>query len=71
MEESLKEITQDAERIVSKISGAASDLFAMGAEAERIVIFASLRNLIDEKRRENDANAENILGWAYERLGKD
>jgi hypothetical protein len=36
--------------------------------SERIKIFTKLRNLIHEKQFENDQVAEDILGWAYEKL---
>jgi hypothetical protein len=36
--------------------------------SERVKIFSKLRNLIYEKQYENDQVAENILGWAYEKL---
>jgi hypothetical protein len=35
---------------------------------ERVEIFNSLRNLIQEKQSEDDSIAEYVLGWAYERL---
>ena len=60
----------EAERTIERISGASSDLFVMGAEAERIKIFAKFRELIDQKTKENDQTAENILGWAYEKLAE-
>ena len=36
--------------------------------SERIKIFSKLRNLIYEKQYENDNDAANLLGWAYEKL---
>jgi len=36
--------------------------------SERVRIFSKLRNLIYEKQYDNDQVAENILGWAYEKL---
>ena len=36
--------------------------------SERIKIFSKLRNLIYEKQYENDYVAEEVLGWAYEKL---
>lgn len=36
--------------------------------SERIKIFSKLRNLIYEKQYDNDEVAENVLGWAYEKL---
>jgi hypothetical protein len=38
--------------------------------AERVKIFSKLRNLIYEKQYENDHIAEDILGWAYEKLAE-
>lgn len=36
--------------------------------SERVKIFSKLRNLIYEKQYDNDEVAENVLGWAYEKL---
>jgi hypothetical protein len=36
--------------------------------SERVKMFSKLRNLIYEKQYENDQVAEDVLGWAYERL---
>jgi hypothetical protein len=36
--------------------------------SERVRIFSKLRNLIYEKQYDNDEVAENVLGWAYEKL---
>lgn len=38
--------------------------------SERVKIFSRLRNLIYEKQYENDRIAEEILGWAYEKLAE-
>lgn len=38
--------------------------------SERVKIFSKLRNLIYEKQYENDQIAEDILGWAYEKLAE-
>jgi hypothetical protein len=38
--------------------------------SERVKIFSKLRNLIYEKQYENDHVAEDILGWAYEKLAE-
>jgi hypothetical protein len=38
--------------------------------SERIKIFSKLRNLIYEKQYENDIVAEDVLGWAYEKLSE-
>lgn len=69
--ESLDDIRKDAERTLSYISGAASDLYALGAHAERVEIFARLRLLIQEKDLGGDSIAAAVLGWAYERLADD
>lgn len=37
---------------------------------ERIRMFSKIRNLIYEKQYENDQIAEDVLGWAYERLSE-
>lgn len=68
MMDTAKEMRQDAEKLIEKISGASSDLFVMGANTERIRIFEKLRALIQEKDTINDQYAADILGWAYERL---
>ena len=38
--------------------------------SERVKIFSKLRNLIYEKQYENDHVAQDILGWAYEKLAE-
>ncbi len=69
--ESMDEIRQEAERTLTFISGAASDLYVMGARSERLELFSRLRLLIQEKDLENDQIAAAVLGWAYERLADD
>lgn len=38
--------------------------------SERVRIFSKLRNLIYEKQFNDDQIAEDILGWAYEKLAE-
>jgi hypothetical protein len=38
--------------------------------SERVKLFSKLRNLIYEKQYENDQIAQDILGWAYEKLAE-
>jgi hypothetical protein len=69
--ESKEEIRQVAEIVLTKISGSASDLYFLGAQAERIAIFERLRLLIQEKDLSDDQIAAAVLGWAYERLADE
>jgi hypothetical protein len=56
------------------ISKYTADLDTMTVEvirmSERVKLFSKLRNLIYEKQYENDQVAQDILGWAYERLAE-
>jgi hypothetical protein len=70
MEDHLRQLRIDADKIIEKISGASSDLFAMGAEAERFIIFEKFRRLIAEKDLVNDQQAADVLGWAYEKISQ-
>lgn len=69
--ESRGEIRQTAEIILTKIAGSASDLYVLGAQSERILIFEKLRLLIQEKDLAGDQIAAAVLGWAYERLADE
>jgi hypothetical protein len=54
------------------ISSSTLDIDPMTIEiirmSERVKIFSKLRNLIYEKQYENDSDAADLLGWAYEKL---
>jgi hypothetical protein len=56
------------------ISKYTADLDTMTIEvirmSERIKMFSKLRNLIYEKQSKGDQIAEDILGWAYEKLAE-
>lgn len=47
------------------------ELIFLARQQQRIEFFFILRGLINEKNKENDQTAANILGWAYERLAED
>jgi hypothetical protein len=59
------EIDMDISKNIDGIDPMTVELIRM---SERIKIFSKLRNLIYEKQYENDQVAEDVLGWAYERL---
>jgi hypothetical protein len=59
------EINMDISKNIDGIDPMTVELIRM---SERIKIFSKLRNLIYEKQYENDYVAEEVLGWAYERL---
>ena len=59
------EIDMDISKNIDGIDPMTVELIRM---SERIKIFSKLRNLIYEKQYENDHVAEDILGWAYEKL---
>jgi hypothetical protein len=59
------EINMDISKNIDGIDPMTVELIRM---SERIKIFSKLRNLIYEKQYENDHVAEDILGWAYEKL---
>jgi hypothetical protein len=59
------EIDMDISKSIDGIDPMTVELIRM---SERIKIFSKLRNLIYEKQYENDQVAEDVLGWAYERL---
>jgi hypothetical protein len=59
------EINMDISKNIDGIDPMTVELIRM---SERIKIFSKLRNLIYEKQYENDQVAEDILGWAYEKL---
>jgi hypothetical protein len=59
------EINMDISKSIDGIDPMTVELIRM---SERIKIFSKLRNLIYEKQYENDGVAEDILGWAYEKL---
>jgi hypothetical protein len=59
------EIDMDISKSIDGIDPMTVELIRM---SERIRIFSKLRNLIYEKQYENDQVAEDVLGWAYERL---
>jgi Fe-S-cluster formation regulator IscX/YfhJ len=60
-----EEIHQDLEKNTSDIDPTIIDLIRL---SERIKIFSKLRELIYEKQFDHDHVAENVLGWAYEKL---
>jgi len=59
------EIDMDISKNIHGIDPMTVELIRM---SERIKIFSKLRNLIYEKQYENDYVAEEVLGWAYEKL---
>jgi hypothetical protein len=59
------EIDMDISKNIDGIDPMTVELIRM---SERIKIFSKLRNLIYEKQYENDNDAADLLGWAYERL---
>jgi hypothetical protein len=59
------EIDMDISKNIDGIDPMTVELVRM---SERIKIFSKLRNLIYEKQYENDYVAEEVLGWAYEKL---
>jgi hypothetical protein len=59
------EIDMDISKNIDGIDPMTVELIRM---SERIKLFSKLRNLIYEKQYENDYVAEEVLGWAYERL---
>jgi hypothetical protein len=59
------EIDMDISKSIDGIDPMTVELIRM---SERIKIFSKLRNLIYEKQYDNDEVAENVLGWAYEKL---
>jgi hypothetical protein len=59
------EINMDISKNIDGIDPMTVELIRM---SERIKIFSKLRNLIYEKQYENDYVAEEVLGWAYEKL---
>jgi hypothetical protein len=59
------EIDMDISKSIDGIDPMTVELIRM---SERIKIFSKLRNLIYEKQYENDYVAEEVLGWAYEKL---
>ena len=59
------EIDMDISKNIDGIDPMTVELIRM---SERIKIFSKLRNLIYEKQYENDYVAEEVLGWAYEKL---
>jgi hypothetical protein len=59
------EIDMDISKNIDGIDPMTVELIRM---SERIKLFSKLRNLIYEKQYENDHVAEEVLGWAYERL---
>lgn len=68
MEEQLKDIAMELEKIYLNGQPLNKELFLLGSDYQRIVFFSNLRNLIQEKDIQNDELAANILGWAYEKL---
>lgn len=59
------EIDYDISKVTAEIDPMLIEMIRM---SERVKIFSKLRNLIYEKQYENDQVAEDILGWAYEKL---
>ena len=59
------EIDYDISKATAEIDPMLIEMVRM---SERVKIFSKLRNLIYEKQYENDQVAEDILGWAYEKL---
>jgi hypothetical protein len=59
------EIDYDISKVTAEIDPIIIEMIRM---SERVKIFSKLRNLIYEKQYENDQVAEDILGWAYEKL---
>ena len=68
MEEQLRDIAVELEKIYLSGQPLHKELFLLGSDYQRIVFFNNLRNLIQEKDIQNDELAANILGWAYEKL---
>lgn len=59
------EINYDISQYLEGIDQITIDMIRL---KERIRIFSKLRNLIYQKQRENDQVAQDVLGWAYEKL---
>lgn len=69
--DNLDELREDAEFVINKIYGSASDLLIMGGQMERIKFFESFRDLIGEKIAQQDEIAVEVLSWAYQKLADD
>ena len=59
------EIDYDISKATAEIDPMLIEMIKM---SERVKVFSKFRNLIYEKQYENDNNAADILGWAYEKL---
>jgi hypothetical protein len=63
--DSPNEIDYDISKYTANLDPMTIEMIRM---SERIRIFSRLRNLIYEKQYDNDVIAEDVLGWAYEKL---
>jgi hypothetical protein len=69
--ENIEEIEARVDELFQKSEDLNSEVYTLGAMAERIAFFEHLRELIHEKEAEHDETAAMVLGWAYERLAED
>jgi hypothetical protein len=66
--DNLDELELDKSKAVISFERIANELYFLGADKERIILFEKLRNLIAEKDLQNDPIAVEILSWAYDQL---
>jgi hypothetical protein len=69
--ENIEDIEARVDELFQKSEDLNSEVYTLGAMAERISFFEHLRELIHQKEAENDEVAAMVLGWAYERLSQD
>lgn len=58
---------EDIDRVINQVPPHIAEIIRLD---ERAKVFSKFRNLIYEKQAINDEVAENVLGWAYERLAE-
>lgn len=61
----LEEILEYSSKLISKVGPDGEDLFSLGSNYQRVVFFAKLRELLQQKIESGDEIATEVLAWAW------
>ena len=66
--DSIEDIESRVDELFQKSEDLSSEIYTLGAMAERHEFFAHLRELIHEKEMAGDEVAAQVLSWAWQEL---
>ena len=61
----IEEILEYSSKLVSKVGSDGEELFSLGSQYQRVVFFAKLREMMQQKIDSGDEIATEVLSWAW------